>query len=157
MDFLGLPCLRKEQLCVDVLIRLLKFSASATLISGPYLVALALSMVEHALECRYAPWLKQQALASYTGLAMVVVGETLRKVSVMTANKNFTHDIKVDKRQEHKLVTHGIYRYSLSHPQYVCLIIAFILVATNNHSTSSLSLMLTLKNPSVCVFLSMFD
>lgn len=77
-------------------------------------MALALSMVEHAVESQYAPWLKQQALVSYTGLTMVVVGEALRKLAVVTANKNFTHDIKVDKRQDHKLVTHGIYRYSLS-------------------------------------------
>jgi protein-S-isoprenylcysteine O-methyltransferase len=70
--------------------------SAATLISGPYLVALVLSMVEHALESRFAPGL---------------LGEGFRKLAVVTANKSFTHDIKVDKRQEHKLVTHGIYRY----------------------------------------------
>jgi protein-S-isoprenylcysteine O-methyltransferase len=85
--------------------------SAATLISGPYLVALVLSMVEHALESRFAPGLKGQAFVSYVGLAMVVLGEGFRKLAVVTANKSFTHDIKVDKRQEHKLVTHGIYRY----------------------------------------------
>lgn len=94
-----------------VLIRL-PMIAAATLISGPYLMALAFSMVEHALESWFAPGLKEHAFVSYTGLAMVVVGEGLRKLAVVTANKSFTHDIKVDKRQEHKLVTHGIYRYS---------------------------------------------
>lgn len=83
---------------------------AATLISVPYLIALGVSLVEHALESWFAPWLKQQAYLSYTGLAMVVVGDSLRKLAVITANKSFTHDIKVERRQEHKLVTHGIYR-----------------------------------------------
>lgn len=95
-----------------------RVNAASTLISGPYLVALVLSMVEHALESRFAPGLKGQAFVSYAGLAMVVLGEGLRKLAVVTANKSFTHDIKVDKRQEHKLVTHGIYRF-FRHPSYL--------------------------------------
>lgn len=83
---------------------------AAFLISVPYLVALGCALVEHALESRFVPRLKDQTYISYIGLGMIILGEVTRKLAVVTASRNFTHDIKVDRRSDHQLVTHGIYR-----------------------------------------------
>ncbi|KAH9557925.1 hypothetical protein CY35_07G110500 [Sphagnum magellanicum] len=97
-------------------------SLGSFLISGPYLVALGCSFVEHGVESRYAPWMKTLSPVSYMGLAMVVVGEFMRKCAVVTANHSFTHDIKTFHRPEHRLVTHGIYRF-FRHPGYLGFLI----------------------------------
>lgn len=83
---------------------------AAFLISVPYLVALGCALVEHALESWFVPRLKDQTYISYIGLGMIILGEVTRKLAVVTASRNFTHDIKVDRRSDHQLVTHGIYR-----------------------------------------------
>ncbi|GAB4820686.1 hypothetical protein N2152v2_007732 [Parachlorella kessleri] len=72
--------------------------------------------VEYALEKRLAPYLKVQAV-SWLGLGTVVLGEMVRKAAMVTAKQNFTHVIQFDKREEHQLVVHGIYRW-MRHPGY---------------------------------------
>lgn len=92
-------------------LRLIEFvDPTALLISVPYLVALGCALVEHALETWFVPRLKDQTYISYIGLGMIILGEVTRKLAVVTASRNFTHEIKVDWRSDHQLVTHGIYR-----------------------------------------------
>ena len=52
------------------------------------------------------------------GLLMVIGGEILRKVAMLTASTNFNHYIQRTKDEEHQLVTHGIYGIC-RHPAYV--------------------------------------
>ncbi|KAI6676739.1 hypothetical protein NL676_037535 [Syzygium grande] len=50
-------------------------------------------------------------------LAMIVVGEIIRKMAIITAGRAFTHLIKIYHEDHHKLITHGIYRF-IRHPGY---------------------------------------
>ena len=43
------------------------------------------------------------------GLGMVVAGELLRKLAIITGGKAFTHDIQSRRRPGHTLVTRGVY------------------------------------------------
>ncbi|XP_028111085.1 protein-S-isoprenylcysteine O-methyltransferase A-like isoform X2 [Camellia sinensis] len=52
------------------------------------------------------------------GLVMVVIGEIIRKMAILTAGQAFTHLIKTYHDEEHhQLVTHGVYRF-VRHPGY---------------------------------------
>jgi hypothetical protein len=52
------------------------------------------------------------------GLALMVVGEVMRKAAIVTARHNFTHMVQLTRRARHVLVTHGIYRH-IRHPGYL--------------------------------------
>lgn len=52
------------------------------------------------------------------GILLVIIGEIIRKVGMITAQASFTHEIQYDKRKEHTLITHGIYQY-IRHPGYL--------------------------------------
>ena len=43
-------------------------------------------------------------------MCMIIVGEVIRKTGMLTARSNFTHDVQIYKRDDHVLVTGGIYR-----------------------------------------------
>jgi len=94
-----------------------RVTVGSLLISVPYLVALGCALAEHALETWFVPRLKDQTYISYIGLGMIILGEVTRKLAVVTASRNFTHEIKVDWNSDHQLVTHGIYSY-FRHPSY---------------------------------------
>ena len=51
------------------------------------------------------------------GLVMVVIGEIIRKLAIITAGRAFTHLIKIYHEEHHDLVTHGVYGY-FRHPGY---------------------------------------
>lgn len=57
------------------------------------------------------PWL-------CTGLALILFGQTLRSLAMVHAAENFSHIVATSKRDDHKLVTTGVYGYS-RHPSYV--------------------------------------
>lgn len=86
------------------------------LFSRPYCIAMLAACVEHAVELRWAPWIKLPAVSAL-GLAAVACGELVRKVAMITAAHNFTHMIQTERRPEHRLVTGGIYSY-VRHPGY---------------------------------------
>ncbi|CAB9527426.1 isoprenylcysteine O-methyltransferase [Seminavis robusta] len=52
------------------------------------------------------------------GLAMVIFGQVTRAVAMATCGASFNHLIQTSKKDNHVLVTHGIYSY-LRHPSYV--------------------------------------
>eukprot|EP00250_Pteridium_aquilinum_P027112 c3422_g1_i1 orf=113-760(+) len=95
-----------------------KVSTSSFLFSKQYLVAMVCGLVEYGIEAFFVPELKTQMLVSYTGLALIVLGETIRKSAILTAKHNFTHDIKMYHREDHELVSHGVYRL-VRHPSYL--------------------------------------
>uniref|UniRef100_A0A5B7B0Q5 Protein-S-isoprenylcysteine O-methyltransferase n=1 Tax=Davidia involucrata TaxID=16924 RepID=A0A5B7B0Q5_DAVIN len=87
------------------------------LISKHYILAMICSLLEYFLEIYFLPELKEHWWISNFGLAMVVIGEIIRKTAILTAGQAFTHLIKIYHEEHHKLVTHGVYRF-VRHPGY---------------------------------------
>ena len=86
--------------------------------SKEYVIAAVVSWVEYWLELYFFPGLKSFSYLSALGAGLVVVGEALRKMSMVTAGSNFTHLVQYRKRSSHKLVTSGVYSL-FRHPSYV--------------------------------------
>ncbi len=61
---------------------------------------------------------KQPGWLSCGGLVVVLSGEILRKLAMITAGTNFNHYVQQVKHDGHQLVTHGVYAIS-RHPSYV--------------------------------------
>jgi protein-S-isoprenylcysteine O-methyltransferase len=91
--------------------------SEAFLFGTPYCIAMSLAIVEFVIEVNYFPNVKQYPYIYYIGIVLVVIGEFIRKAAMLTAKSSFTHLIKHHKREEHVLVTHGIYNYI----RYFCL------------------------------------
>ncbi|GMY37479.1 protein-S-isoprenylcysteine O-methyltransferase A isoform X1 [Fagus crenata] len=87
------------------------------LISKNYLAAMIFSLLEYFIEIVLFPGLKEHWWVSNLGLAMVIVGEIIRKTAIITAGQSFTHHIRISQEEHHKLITHGIYR-CVRHPGY---------------------------------------
>ena len=49
---------------------------------------------------------------------MVVIGQFIRSLAMVTCGESFNHLIQTERKDNHVLVTHGIYKY-LRHPRYV--------------------------------------
>lgn len=87
------------------------------LISKHYLLAMIFSVLEYLIEVVLFPELKEHWVISDLGLVLVVIGEIIRKLAILTAGQAFTHLIKVYHDEHHRLITHGIYRF-VRHPGY---------------------------------------
>jgi protein-S-isoprenylcysteine O-methyltransferase len=83
-----------------------------------YKVAAVASWFEFLIELYLFPVVKRQFIFSFVGLSMVIFGEMMRKLAMTTAKSNFTHLIQFTKRDQHILVTWGIYSWC-RHPGYV--------------------------------------
>ncbi|KAK4373455.1 hypothetical protein RND71_008839 [Anisodus tanguticus] len=92
-------------------------SLKSLLISKHYLLAMIFSLIEYVIELYFFPGLKEYWWISNLGLALVVLGEIIRKLAIVTAGRAFTHLIKVYHEEDHQLVTDGIYRF-VRHPGY---------------------------------------
>ncbi|PON50256.1 Protein-S-isoprenylcysteine O-methyltransferase [Parasponia andersonii] len=90
---------------------------ASLLISKHYLFAMIFSLLEYVVEVLLLPELKEHWWISYLGLALVIIGEMVRKLAIITAGIAFTHLIRTRRDEHHELVTHGIYRY-MRHPGY---------------------------------------
>lgn len=75
------------------------------------------SLLEYIIEIVLVPELKEHWVISDLGLALVLIGEIIRKMGILTAGKAFTHLIKIYHEEQHQLITHGIYSY-IRHPGY---------------------------------------
>lgn len=82
-----------------------------------YILAISSSFLEYLVEAYMFQGFKKFNLLSMIGLLMAIGGDTIRKLAMFTAGKNFTHTISPTKSPDHKLVTHGIYG-TLRHPSY---------------------------------------
>ncbi|KAL0479231.1 protein-S-isoprenylcysteine O-methyltransferase [Acrasis kona] len=95
-----------------------EFGFSSFCFEREYRIAMSVAVLEFILESWLFPNLKQHQLFHYMGIILVIVGELIRKVGMITAKASFTHQIQYEKRQQHKLVTDGIYKY-IRHPGYL--------------------------------------
>nr|XP_043636517.1 protein-S-isoprenylcysteine O-methyltransferase B-like [Erigeron canadensis] len=95
---------------------------NSLLISQQYILAMILSVLEYLLELYFFPGLKEYWWISNLGLVMVVVGEVIRKLAIITAGRAFTHLIQRHHEVHHKLVTHGVYSI-VRHPGYTGFLI----------------------------------
>jgi len=55
---------------------------------------------------------------SVLGVVLVIIAQFIRSLAMVTCGESFNHLIQTEKKENHILVTHGIYRY-LRHPSYV--------------------------------------
>ncbi|KAL6651330.1 hypothetical protein ACP70R_010255 [Stipagrostis hirtigluma subsp. patula] len=85
-------------------------TATSLLISKQYVLAMSFAMLEHLTEAVLFPELKEYWFVSNIGLLMVLIGEIIRKLAVVTAGRAFTHVIRIYHEDQHQLVTHGVYR-----------------------------------------------
>ncbi|GAB2267989.1 protein-S-isoprenylcysteine O-methyltransferase [Dionaea muscipula] len=92
-------------------------TAQSLLISKHYILAMVGSLLEYLIEITFFPSLKEYWWLSSVGLAMIVIGEIIRKMAILTAGRSFTHLIRIYREENHKLVTHGIYGF-IRHPSY---------------------------------------
>lgn len=86
--------------------------------SREYAMAAVASWLEYWIEFYFFPGLKSFHYVSILGALMVLFGESLRKVAMITAGSNFSHIIQYRKKDDHKLVTTGVYSL-FRHPSYV--------------------------------------
>jgi protein-S-isoprenylcysteine O-methyltransferase len=73
--------------------------------------------INHFGCCGWWPGGKSWGPLNMLGLLICLVGLGTRCLGMWTASTNFSHKIEEHKREEHALVTHGIYAY-LRHPAY---------------------------------------
>lgn len=90
---------------------------SSLLISPSYVLAMIFSVVEYLIEIYIFPGLKEHWTISNFGLAMVIIGEIIRKLAIITAGRSFTHLIRRHHDDHHVLITNGVYKF-IRHPSY---------------------------------------
>lgn len=89
------------------------------LITPEYLIAFSVGLTEYFIARYFWPWKSNLNSASFWfGTLCVFVGLYIRFAGILTAGKSFTHMVQYEKRKEHKLITHGIYKY-IRHPGYL--------------------------------------
>jgi len=84
--------------------------------SKSYTVAMLVSGFEFLIRFLIFPT-RNSNLISAIGLALILIGQLVRSLAMITCAESFNHVIQHTKKQSHKLVTHGVYRY-LRHPSY---------------------------------------
>ncbi|EJF61178.1 protein-s-isoprenylcysteine O-methyltransferase [Dichomitus squalens] len=82
-----------------------------------YHVAHSVALIEYLLTLYFEPGYKQWPYVSLVGIALVLVGQTLRSTAMIHAGSNFSHMLAYRKIDGHTLVTGGVYRW-LRHPSY---------------------------------------
>ena len=85
--------------------------------STAFWVAMIGSWVEYLVELYLFPSLKGMWVITVLGMLAVIAGQGLRSYAMWHAGVSFTHLVADDKRDEHTLVTDGIYSY-IRHPSY---------------------------------------
>lgn len=110
LEFVSTAAFRRETLSIDSY--LLNHSTA-------YHAAMTIGMLEYWIErmiFKNSSW-KGFNIVSIIGLLLVIIGQTIRTLSMFTAKSNFSHMIEEEKRPQHKLVTTGIYSI-FRHPAY---------------------------------------
>ncbi|KAF7292419.1 Protein-S-isoprenylcysteine O-methyltransferase [Mycena chlorophos] len=82
-----------------------------------YHIAHATALTEYFITLWFFPSWKTYPKFAVAGLALVVLGQTLRSTAMIHAATNFSHAVAFKKRDAHVLVTDGIYAW-LRHPSY---------------------------------------
>ncbi|KAM3369822.1 hypothetical protein ACQJBY_017596 [Aegilops geniculata] len=89
-------------------------TATSLLISKQYVLAMSFAMVEHLTESLFFPEIKGYLFVSNIGLLMVLVGEIIRKIAVVTAGRAFTHVIRIQYEDQHQLIYAASWVFRLS-------------------------------------------
>ena len=75
----------------------------------PYWVAQASGVVEYALERQFWGIVKKFRFVTAFGLAIMIIGQTIRSAAMIKAGKSFSHVLAYTRKDEHILVTDGLY------------------------------------------------
>lgn len=95
-----------------------ELSWSSTLLSVPYIGAMLFATMEYGLQVYLLG--KQPQDWKYwrlVGILLVLIGEGIRKWGMFTLGSCFSHRIRTQKEDHHRLITKGIYRW-MRHPAY---------------------------------------
>lgn len=84
--------------------------------SRSYTAALILSWAEFCIRFTMFPSMNSM-FGAILGLTMVIASQIIRALSMITCGESFNHFIQHHKKDNHVLVTTGIYKY-LRHPSY---------------------------------------
>eukprot|EP00804_Cyclotella_cryptica_P025473 CCRYP_011993-RA/>CCRYP_011993-RA protein AED:0.08 eAED:0.08 QI:154/1/1/1/0.75/0.6/5/844/287 len=85
--------------------------------SKAYSAAALISWVEFIVRFLFSPK-TNSTFIFFVGLGFVIGGQICRTWAMVTCGESFNHYIQRDKKDNHVLVTHGIYSF-LRHPSYV--------------------------------------
>lgn len=86
--------------------------------STEYTIAVCILVLEYFIELFLFPKMKKHYIITIPAFISLIIGQTIRIVSMYTAGTNFNHEIEDYKRNDHKLITTGIYGW-MRHPSYV--------------------------------------
>eukprot|EP01088_Endostelium_zonatum_P005043 TRINITY_DN16476_c0_g1_i2.p1 TRINITY_DN16476_c0_g1~~TRINITY_DN16476_c0_g1_i2.p1 ORF type:complete len:239 (-),score=47.09 TRINITY_DN16476_c0_g1_i2:197-808(-) len=86
--------------------------------SNEYNIAAAASIIEFLIEFYFFPSIKSSYIIIIVGFIGTAIGFTIRVVALITAGHNFTHLVAEQKKDNHVLVTSGIYGV-MRHPGYM--------------------------------------
>lgn len=78
--------------------------------STEYVTAMLVAWLEFWLEAWLFPQFKGVTAAMALGLLMVACGQYFRAAAMWTAGQNFSHIIADEHKQNHVLVTNGVYK-----------------------------------------------
>jgi len=85
--------------------------------SKEFTIGIVSGWVEYFVEGYFFPSMKGIRIFVYLGFLVVVVGQLIRTLAMITAGSNFHHLVRDEKGTNQTLVTFGIYHY-LRHPAY---------------------------------------
>ena len=93
--------------------------SSSFLLSRDYIIAFSAGYVEFFVESYFFYSFKSNPknIIVWLGMICIIAGLYIRFSAIIHAGKSFTHRIAFTKRDEHKLITDGIYKY-IRHPGY---------------------------------------
>ncbi|KAF2126080.1 prenyl cysteine carboxyl methyltransferas-like protein Ste14 [Dothidotthia symphoricarpi CBS 119687] len=97
------------------------FVSSFLLTNGTqYRIAHGMAFIETFITTYFFPkWQTRVSTPSVIalGIAMIIVGQVVRSVAMAQAGTNFNHKVQSRKKEDHELVTNGLYAY-FRHPSY---------------------------------------
>lgn len=84
--------------------------------SATYTAAAIFSWSEFCIRFVFFPTLNSSML-SLLGVLVIAISQTIRSLAMITCAESFNHLIQRSKKENHVLITHGIYNY-FRHPSY---------------------------------------
>eukprot|EP01122_Echinamoeba_exundans_P010295 TRINITY_DN3822_c0_g2_i1.p1 TRINITY_DN3822_c0_g2~~TRINITY_DN3822_c0_g2_i1.p1 ORF type:complete len:292 (-),score=50.25 TRINITY_DN3822_c0_g2_i1:63-896(-) len=85
--------------------------------SREFHMAMGLAFGEYFLEWLIFPGMKSSLWIMIPAIIVIASGQAIRTVAMYTAGRSFNHLVQEEKKEDHVLVTEGIYQY-LRHPSY---------------------------------------
>lgn len=76
-----------------------------------YWLAAIASWIEHLVEMYFFPSMKLAVPSYVLGVIVCLAGEALRKTAMFHAGRNFSHIVQSTKKDDHILITRGVFAY----------------------------------------------